>query len=216
MHRCGGVVGQRVLQQCLFVRRVFCLGRRNVDLAVGHQAGHVDVAADGDAAQQHVADGLDALAQATGQEDQHDQQTGAGEDQLVLGEAVAQDLDESDAHEDTGDGTESTDHGHGEDDQAVGGVEGAQADGAEQGGVEATGHPGHHAGQDEATELDAHSRHRHGRSGLLVVARAQQYPTRAGASQPLNEEDGHDQNAQTEEVVRLVAGQIEALPQHAA
>ena len=90
----GGVVvvllAQRVLQDGRLLRRVV----DQLDLAVGHQARHQDLAAGGDDLEQAVPDALHAFGQPAGEEEQDEEQPDPGEDELVLGERVAQHLDQ--------------------------------------------------------------------------------------------------------------------------
>ncbi len=182
--------------------------------AVGDEAGHQDLAAHGDDLEQPVPDVLHAFGEAAGEEEQDQEQAGAREHELVLGVRVAQHLDQPDAHEHAADGAQAADHGHGEDDQPVRGVEGVEGDGAQQHGVEPAGDAGDGARQHEAGQLGAHRRHRHGGGRLLVVPGRQQDPSRSGSAQALDEEDGQDEEAEAEEVEGLVGRQVEALPQH--
>src|SRR5580658_7456312 len=87
--------------------------RDHIDLAVGHETRHEDVTPQGDPPEHQVPDALDTFAEATGQYEEDEEQAHAGEQQLVLREGEAQDLNESDTHQHAADGVETSDDGHG-------------------------------------------------------------------------------------------------------
>ena len=206
------LLAQRVLQDGRLLRRVV----DQLDLAIGHQAGHEDLAALGNDLEQPVPDALHAFGQTTGEEEENEEQPDPGEHQLVLGEGIAQHLDQPDPHEHAADGAQAADDGHGEHHQPVRRVVGVEGHCAQQHRIEAARDAGDGARQHEAGQLGADRRHRHGGSRLLVVAGRQEDAPRPGPAQPLNEEDGQHQKPQAAEVEGLVGGQVEALPQHRA
>ena len=125
-----------------------------------------------------------------GNDHEDEQHAGTGDQVLVLGQSIGGDLDQGHADQRAGDRPQSTDDGHGEDEQAQAGVEGALADRAKRGDVQRAGNTGDGPGEHEGAERGAHGGHGHGRRRFGVVPHGQQHPARPSLAQTDHEE--HD------------------------
>ena len=160
-----------------------------------------------------VAPLLERLGEAARDDEEDGEQPDAGQEQLRLREQVAGPLDQGDAGQRAAERRHAADHGHREHEQAHRRRVGRLPDAAQGDGVQAAGHAGQHAREDEGGQPGLGRVDAGRRCAPLVVAGGRDRPPGAGRLEVADDVHARPDQNDRQRVQPALVGQVEHAPE---